>query len=193
MARANCAGSDTLSGDVLALMQQDLTNTANSMMATSAVIAFDVDRVRNIRDSLPSMTGDQADNELMDLFNSSLQAIQDARLNCQQSGSSVVPPAMENLATVGTRLGIVSALAMCFPCNESIADDVASFMSDQLNTAASELEAFAGCINGFDFGQFSTVPLGSPYTSLQSYVPLNGLIESIAQSILANDCTCSAS
>jgi len=193
IARANCAGSAILSGDVLALMQVDLTDTANSMVTPSAVIAFDVARVRNIRDSLPSMTGDDAFNALLDFANSSVVAVANAQLSCQQSGSSAVPPAMESMVAAGARLGIVTALALCFPCNQSITDDVVSFINDQLSIASDELQAFAGCIRGFNFNLFNTIPLGAPFTSLQSYVPLTGLINAVAQTILANDCTCSPS
>src|SRR5258708_21384376 len=94
------------------------------------------------------------------------------------------------MLSAATRLGIVSAFALCFQCNERLTPEAAAFITDQLNIAGGELRPFANCIRGFDFGSLSGIPVGPSFTAIQSYVPLTGLLTAVQQSILANDCTC---
>src|SRR5439155_7574218 len=124
--RASCAGSDGLGGAVLDLMRQDLTGFANSMTGAAAVLPFDVNRATSLREALRNMTGNQAADTLLSLFEVEIQVVRDAKLNCDPgAGSLALPPAVEGLLSAATRLGIVSAFALCFQCNETLTPEAA--------------------------------------------------------------------
>ncbi len=189
--RAGCTGPNPVTGDVLAFMRDDLTALENTMSLSSAVIPFDLGRIRAVRDGLDGMTGDAALVVVNQLFGDILTAVQQARVSCQAgTGPLLAPPVWVGVTLAGYRLGITVALAVCFYCDQPIPDEYAAYIRSQLEAARSDLSPYANCLQGFNFNQFSTPRLGAPASSQASHLDLTALYEAIQMAILSNDCTC---
>ncbi len=189
--RALCNGPGPLSAEALALMRDDLSAAADALSVQTAVLRFDPERVRGLRDRLGGLTGDTALTEVNNLFGEILAAVRAARVGCHAgTNPSIAPPVYEGLTLAGYRLGITVALAVCFNCDQPVSDDVAAYIRAQLDAARAELSPYASCLQGFNFGQFGGPRLGAPFPSRDTHIDLSALFAAIQTAILSNDCTC---
>lgn len=174
-------GSDAFVPQMISDVQVTLGNVI-AALHTIPCLDYDANKISNFSSHLPSLSRQQAVDEINQIILDILASIKRANISCDLGTS------LESLFVCGVHLGAAQAIANTFICRPLPADWQQNVLNHLL-TARNGIAGFIACIPGVNQSVFNTVPVAAA-NAYEPFSVIVGIQTQILWAVSLSDCCC---